>query len=252
MAAGKQNMIKTNEREGDKVRKMRKKCLSAILIWCVLAMLLCGCGKDEKSRELSGTNRESIVVEQIRAKLQAEDEKLHGYADPQKLSFTIEKAVPGSFTKPDAKEVLLQVDAEQEVQIDTQTQQRHAFYIAAVFDRETLEWRAQKNLFAGNTGLYALPVTGETDRILYLGETVNMGLSGMENGFWKLEGGQWNAMPLPEIPEADGQTNLSAEFNKKNQLILLYEKIHGTSTLTGDVKMITYFWEPAIGEFRKY
>lgn len=245
-------MIKTNEREGDKVRKMRKKCLAAALILSVLAILLCGCGKAEKSSEVQATDRESIVVEQIREELQAEDENLHGYADPQKMLFTIVKAMPGSFTNPDAKEVLLQVDAEQEVQIDTQTQQRHAFYIAAVFDRETLEWRAQKNLFAGNTGLYALPVTGETDRILYLGETVNMGLSGMENGFWKIEDGQWTAMPLPEIPEANGQTNLSAEFNKKNQLILLYERISGTSILTGDVKMITYFWEPAIGEFRKY
>lgn len=219
---------------------------------CVLAMIFCGCVRDEKSGEQSGTAWESGFAEQIREKLQTEDENLYGYGDPQKMSFTVEKALPGSFTNPDAKEVLLQVDAKQEVQIDTQTQQRHAFYVAAVFDCETLEWRAQKSFFAGNVGLYALPVKGETDRILYLGETVNMGLSGMDNGLWKIEDGQWTAMQLPEIPEADEQTNLSAEFNKKNQLILLYEKINGTSTLTGDVNMITYFWEPAIGKFQKY
>ena len=86
---------------------------------CVLAMIFCGCVRDEKSGEQSGTAWESGFAEQIREKLQTEDENLYGYGDPQKMSFTVETALPGSFTNPDAKEVLLQVDAKQEVQIDT-------------------------------------------------------------------------------------------------------------------------------------
>ena len=114
--------------------------------------------------------------------------------------------------------------------------------MAAVFDLDTGDLTGAQFLMEEYVVLKALPTQSDRKDILYLGETIDMGLSSYNIKVWDFSGGKWKELKLPLFDTTDADENITAEISKANEIILLHTELEGLTTETANVTAEKYNW----------
>lgn len=117
-----------------------------------------------------------------------------------------------------------------------------SFSVAAVFDLDTVDLTGAQFLMEESVVLKALPTQSDRKDILYLGETIDMGLSSYNIKVWDFSGGKWKELKLPSFDTTDADENITAEISKANEIILLHTELEGLTTETANVTAEKYNW----------
>ncbi|CRZ34737.1 hypothetical protein DFR55_10533 [Herbinix hemicellulosilytica] len=202
-------------------------------IFIIILLSLYGCKKKSENIEPI----EDLLLSQLDWK--ADDFLSFLDDEKQKNIISIKNIYYGDFTDDDEEDLLVLFH----VSHDDIGGRDH--YIAAVYNRKSLDIRTQQTILSENVSIYVLPYENGKDYILCVGNTVYQGIPAYTAQLYQIQDNNWASIPISNYNQDDSYIYAVTD----NSLLHIVEIKFDDHMEISYNYMSTLYWDSFSGKF---